>query len=562
MTKLYTEEADGAPYSELQMVDQGTPPLLSKRQTFLMNFTQFGLNFMVLLLSVVVVPAQMEALVGGSAKGSCLGGLVAGGAAVTFLVSPMIGMVSDRIKSRLGKRRPVMLMGTAFMCVGLLGMAFSAPQLVIERSPKGSEETAFNNTETCIRDLAFKRCLPFSNLTASTRDIRLTGGTPPGGVILPRKDEGVGSEKIIEEDYPGNTGLYILFFLIVISSQAAISVPFNALVADKSHPSQRGFNSGVMGAMILLGNVSGAAAGLSFTHIGILSIYGVIIAVIVLSVAVTVVVTKEHSGRDDGEKKKLGCKVIFAGFWSPLKEHDFRWVFITRFLMQQGVATITGFLEYWLDDMVQLPYCWTAATSVALMLLPLLFSAAVSVCVCACARACLLVAALFLFISYVPAFLMAAGSLADAFISGHSAYYLAIATAFLTGIGFGAFQSVDFALVMDVLPEEQEKAKDIAVWHQALVLPQALATPIGGLVLDLFERVNCQRGLRYKDPPRQVEKASICLKSLLTPCAAKDANKKKKIQIAIQHRLCQIINRRNIDCKGYEKFELSQFKEI
>lgn len=28
---------------------------------------------------------------------------------------------------------------------------------------------------------------------------------------------------------------------------------------------------------------------------------------------------------------------------------------------------------------------------------------------------------------------MAAGSLADAFISGHSAYYLAIATAFLTG---------------------------------------------------------------------------------------------------------------------------------
>lgn len=43
----------GAPYSELQMVDQGTPPLMSKRQTFLMNFTQFGLNFMVLLLSVV-----------------------------------------------------------------------------------------------------------------------------------------------------------------------------------------------------------------------------------------------------------------------------------------------------------------------------------------------------------------------------------------------------------------------------------------------------------------------------------------------------------------------------
>ena len=34
------------------------------------------------------------------------------------------------------------------------------------------------------------------------------------------------------------------------------------------------------------------------------------------------------------------------------------------------------FLEYWLDDMIQLPRCWTAATSVALLLLPLLISAA------------------------------------------------------------------------------------------------------------------------------------------------------------------------------------------
>ena len=50
---------------------------------------------------------------------------------------------------------------------------------------------------------------------------------------------------------------------------------------------------------------------------------------------------------------------------------------------------------------------------------------------------------------------------------------------------------------MDILPEERNKAKDMAVWHQALILPQALATPIGGIVLDLFERVNCRIGLGY-----------------------------------------------------------------
>ena len=40
----------------------------------------------------------------------------------------------------------------------------------------------------------------------------------------------------------------------------------------------------------------------------------------------------------------------------------------------------------------------------------------------------------------------------------------------LSGVGFGAYCAVDFALVMDVLPNDREKAKDLAVWHQVLVL--------------------------------------------------------------------------------------------
>ncbi|KAH3869719.1 hypothetical protein DPMN_032889 [Dreissena polymorpha] len=50
---------------------------------------------------------------------------------------------------------------------------------------------------------------------------------------------------------------------------------------------------------------------------------------------------------------------------------------------------------------------------------------------------------------------------------------------------------------MDVLPKDRDKAKDIAVWHQALILPNALATPIGGFILDYFQSVNCELGLGY-----------------------------------------------------------------
>lgn len=68
---------------------------------------------------------------------------------------------------------------------------------------------------------------------------------------------------------------------------------------------------------------------------------------------------------------------------------------------------------------------------------------------------------------------------------------------YFIGMGLGTFQSIDFALVMDVLPDEKDKAKDIAVWHQALVLPNAIATPTGGIILDYFESVDCTIGLGY-----------------------------------------------------------------
>ncbi|KAK6187671.1 hypothetical protein SNE40_005647 [Patella caerulea] len=485
MKKLYTDEEASPPYNEL--IPETPPEVLSKLSVILLNMTSFGLNFMVLLLSVEVIPSQIEALVGDTAKGSWFGAMVAGGAAITFFFSPIFGMISDRLKYKMGRRRPVMMIGTLFSCIGLIGMAFSAPQVNVS-----TDGDVITNNITCHRDLVLGRCQAFWNGTIP--NYQPTKINPqPGGVLLPSKTPGRDTPQTLQEPV-GNLALYIVFFLLVILSQSAVTVPFNALVADKSHPSQRGFNSGVMGAMILLGNVSGAAVGLSFSHIGVLSIYGCIIGILILSVTITCISTGETPGKEDINTHPLDCKLIFCGFWEPLKEHDFRWVFLTRFLMQQGVSTITGFLEYWLGDMVQLPNCWTASTSVAVMLLPLLFAAACSSVIFGVLsdrtghRKIIVMSA---------AFFMATSALTDAFIQGDYAFYVAVVMAFIFGVGFGAFTSVDFALVMDVLPDEKDKAKDIAVWHLALVLPQALATPIGGVILDIFEKVNCEIGLGY-----------------------------------------------------------------
>uniref|UniRef100_A0A1I8GZ71 MFS domain-containing protein n=1 Tax=Macrostomum lignano TaxID=282301 RepID=A0A1I8GZ71_9PLAT len=281
-----------------------------------------------------------------------LGGMVAGGAVLTFLSGPLIGMQSDRLVSRFGRRRPVMVVSTLCLC------------------------------------------------------------------------------------------------------------------------------SGVMGGMILLGNISGAAVGLFLSTLGVLGIYGVVICILIPCIAITVFSTDEPPTKDNHE---------------PIK-HDFRWVFITRFLMQQGLSTTVGFLEYWLGDMVNLPHCWNPAKGVSLLLIPLLCTAALSSVLCGLLsdkigrRKPLVLAA---------SICMGACSAVLAGLRGQWAFYAATGVATLFGLSFGGYQAVDFALLMDVLPGQEDKSRDIAVWQQALVLPQALAVPIGGVILDVFERVNCQVGLGY-----------------------------------------------------------------
>lgn len=37
------------------------------------------------------------------------------------------------------------------------------------------------------------------------------------------------------------------------------------------------------------------------------------------------------------------------------------------------------------------------------------------------------------------------------------------------GVGYGAYQAVDWALALDVLPKGSNIAKDMGVWHVAMV---------------------------------------------------------------------------------------------
>jgi Na+/melibiose symporter-like transporter len=102
---------------------------LSTRRQLVLNMLWFGLNFQTAALLPVVVPTQILLIVApGTAAGSALqagylGWLAAGAAVVALVLQPLVGALSDRTRSRWGRRRPHVAWGTAVALAGAGGLA-------------------------------------------------------------------------------------------------------------------------------------------------------------------------------------------------------------------------------------------------------------------------------------------------------------------------------------------------------------------------------------------------------------------------------------------------------
>jgi len=106
------------------------PAPLSTRRQLVLNLFWFALNFQTAALLPVVVPAQVLLIVAPGALGSAaqagyLGWLAAGAAVVALVVQPLVGALSDRARSRWGRRRPHVVWGTAVALTGAAGLAWA-----------------------------------------------------------------------------------------------------------------------------------------------------------------------------------------------------------------------------------------------------------------------------------------------------------------------------------------------------------------------------------------------------------------------------------------------------
>jgi MFS family permease len=327
--------------------------------------------------------------------------------------------------------------------------------------------------------------------------IRLPGGRRKPWIVIGSLGNMlglVGLAYLIQPGHPESVTAWTVVFLFVELFNNIATGPYSALIPDQVPPEQRGAASGWLGLMTMLGTFVGGAMGFLIDPLGIPGVYFIMIGVIGLGALVTVFGVQEHEVQRQVPPFKLG--EFLRGLLDPFKHSDFTWVFLTRLLVTMGIFTVQEFIQYYLGDVIGAPFVLagfgtvaeTAEAAVSFFLPMLLLGAIITTVLAGIlsdryGRKSMV---------YISGALMSIVCLV--FVFFHS-FTLAILMGIVFGLGYGAYESVDWALASDVLPSMDDYAKDMGVWHVAMVLPQVIATPIAGALLDNFQRVGAAQNI-------------------------------------------------------------------
>jgi MFS family permease len=355
-------------------------------------------------------------------------GLVTGLTAFVALLVPLVvGAFSDRCASKWGRRRPYMAWGVGINLVGLALMAAT----IFTSTPIGRAPTSPH--ETLLETILFV----------------LTNQT---------------------------FFLFLLSYTVVQLGNNIASAAFSGVIPDLVSQDQRGTASGFMALMTQVGTVSGLIlVGLALKSQSELFKYA-LLSVVFLSVAmVTLFGIRENPLSI--KPPKLQWKPYVRSLWiSPKKYPDFAWVWVTRALVMLGFYSVLPFLNYFLGDVVRVkdPNGFMTYLSAAILVLAAISGIVGGMLSDRVGRKKVV---------YIANGLIAVISLA--FIFCRTPLEVMTAAAFF-GLGYGAYISVDWALGADVLPSKKDAAKEMGIWHISMTLPQAIAAPLTGLLIESF----------------------------------------------------------------------------
>lgn len=262
-------------------------------------------------------------------------------------------------------------------------------------------------------------------------------------------------------------------------AQAALNAMLAAITAtvpDQVPRRQRGAVGGWLAIAQTLGVVagSGLAAATGSIAVGYLATAALLV---VVSLPYCLDSRDVPLPRELREPFDLGRFV--RSFWvSPRSHPDFAWAWGTRFLINLGNAILLVYLLYFVKDVVGLKEREAATAVFELTALYAVVTVASAILAGVWSDR----------VRRRKPFVIGSGLVAAAallLLAAATTLPVVVISAAILGVGFGSYSAVDFALITEVLPSADDRAKDLGVINIANALPQVLAPPIAAAVLAL-----------------------------------------------------------------------------
>ncbi|MDX3179663.1 MFS transporter [Streptomyces sp. ME02-7008A-1] len=253
--------------------------------------------------------------------------------------------------------------------------------------------------------------------------------------------------------------------------------PLLTTVADRVDESKIGTASAISGLGSMFGGVAGAlVGGVLFTQFG-LDAYYPFVLMLLFCALVFVYFARDRSSMAL-QVEPINWRGFFQAFVTPLRDSDFRWVWIAKIAMMFGYAVSHAFSIYMLQSYVQPSLSLTEATKTA----PLLQLAGLP---------CMLVTMVLVgrwsdrmgrrkpFVFWAS-ILMAASMLVPLVWATVPGLFV---QAVIGGIALGAFVVVDQALFIDVIPDKKTAGRDLGMANLAGNFGQAIGPVAAGQVV-------------------------------------------------------------------------------
>jgi MFS family permease len=172
-----------------------------------------------------------------------------------------------------------------------------------------------------------------------------------------------------------------------------------------------------------------------------------------------------------------GITQFVASFYLRPHEHpNFYWVLITRFFSNMGIWWIFTFLLFYLEQVV--------GEANPANLLPLLLGTGAAVAIPTSLLGVKMAERFGIVeVARATSWIVALCAICYVLIALRPSLNLLIPVMIAFSAAYGAYQAVDWALALSVLPSGDHAGKDMGIWHISMVLPQVLGPAISGWLI-------------------------------------------------------------------------------